>query len=97
MTISNAALIVIVLVCCLSSVSLAAAMFGHYSVPRNPRWSPTIEQQRYMRDVRMRNLDILNAESRTRHPRSLGTDQTMNMDESSSTDLEAQCLAGTKE
>ncbi|KAJ5673435.1 hypothetical protein N7507_002562 [Penicillium longicatenatum] len=94
MALSNAALIVIILVCCLSSVSLAAAMFGHYSIARNPRWSPTIEQQRYMRDLRMRHLDILDAESKTRLPRPLRTGQTTNMHESFATDLEAQSLAG---
>ncbi|KAJ5734888.1 uncharacterized protein N7483_000013 [Penicillium malachiteum] len=71
MALSNSALIVIILVCCLSSVSLAAAMFGHFSIAQTIRWSPTIEQQRYMRDLRMRYLEMLYAESRIRDPRPL--------------------------
>ena len=59
MGLSNSALIVIILVCCLSSVSLAAALFGHCSIAREVRWSPTIEQQRYMRDLRRRRSGIL--------------------------------------
>ncbi|KAJ5724330.1 hypothetical protein N7488_002365 [Penicillium malachiteum] len=96
MALSNAALILIILVCCLSSVSLAAAMFGHFSVAENPRWSPTIEQQRYMRDLRLRYLGILDEESRNRYARPARMDQTMSIIDGSIADLEAQPVAGTE-
>lgn len=71
MALSNAAVIVIVLVCCLSSVSLAAAMFGHYSIARNPQWSLSTDQQRYMRELRLRNLNVLLGEIRSRYQQPL--------------------------
>ncbi|KAJ5764660.1 hypothetical protein N7533_003341 [Penicillium manginii] len=89
MALTNAAVIVIVLVCCLSSVSLAAAMFGHYSIARNPQWSPSIDQQRYMRELRLRNLKALLWESTSR------ADLMINEHEGFTADPEAQSVEAT--
>ncbi|KAJ6007398.1 hypothetical protein N7540_011374 [Penicillium herquei] len=65
--VSNTAIIIIVLVASLGSVSLAAALFG--SIIDNDyvvRMDPSMEQRQYMRDSRLRNLLRLEAESKNR-------------------------------
>lgn len=57
--IPNAAIIFIVLVYSLSSVALAAGKFTFFGSEQNARWSPSIEQQQYMREVRKVNLKLL--------------------------------------
>lgn len=61
---SNSAIIVIVIVACLFSVSLGAALFKYYFPDRsedNYHYAP--EQQKYMRAVRMRNMRGFRRES----------------------------------
>ncbi|KAJ5945514.1 hypothetical protein N7454_002353 [Penicillium verhagenii] len=93
MALSNAALIVIILVCCLSSVSLAAAMFGHYSVTQNPQWSPSNDQKRYMRELRIRSFNALLGHSKTKDQRPLRPGPLLNKHDSFATDPEAQSVA----
>ncbi|KAJ5737770.1 uncharacterized protein N7483_002895 [Penicillium malachiteum] len=65
--VSNTAIIIIVLVASLGSVSLAAAFFG--SIIDNDyvvRMDPSMEQRQYMRDARLRNLLRLEAEFKPR-------------------------------
>lgn len=57
MGLSNSAIIVIVIVACLFTVTLGAALFKHYFPDKsedNYHYPP--EQQKYMRAVRLRNL-----------------------------------------
>jgi hypothetical protein len=69
MGLSNSAIIVIVLVCSLASVSLAAALFGAFVAPQaNYLWSPTSEQHIYMRKVRSRYLRAIMEENGIRYP-----------------------------
>lgn len=65
MTLSDSAIIVIVLVGCLAITALAAAIFHHYN-PREEearRFNTSYEQGQYMRDVRMKNYHHLRQES----------------------------------
>ncbi|KAJ5721363.1 uncharacterized protein N7483_009297 [Penicillium malachiteum] len=48
--VSNTVLIIIVLVCSLSSVSLAAGIFGVVNPDVHMLFSPSIQQKRYMRE-----------------------------------------------
>ncbi|KAJ5638833.1 hypothetical protein N7528_001223 [Penicillium herquei] len=68
--VSNTAIIVIVLVASLGSVSLAAALFGTYIDNEGAaHMDPSVEQRQYMRDLRLRNLELLETESRIRYPK----------------------------
>ncbi|KAJ5715767.1 uncharacterized protein N7483_012948 [Penicillium malachiteum] len=68
--VSNTAIIVIVLVASLGSVSLAAALFGTFiDNEGESHRDPPMAQRQYMREVRMRTLEQLEAESRTRYPK----------------------------
>ena len=69
MGLSDSAIIVIVLVCSLASVSLAAALFGTIVAPQaNHMWSPTPEQQIYMQKLRSRHLRAIMEENGIRFP-----------------------------
>ncbi|KKK16907.1 hypothetical protein P175DRAFT_0553460 [Aspergillus ochraceoroseus IBT 24754] len=61
---SNAAIIVIVIVACLAAVSLGAALSRQYS-PHDDlqRSGYSREQELYMRSVRMKNMGIFRRES----------------------------------
>lgn len=70
MGLSNSAVIVIVLVAALATVSTAAGIFSIVSPAQMTIWSPTTEQQRYMRNVRLRNLKLLLSESGMKYSKS---------------------------
>ncbi|KAJ5579739.1 uncharacterized protein N7459_005724 [Penicillium hispanicum] len=65
MTLSDSAIIVIVLVGCLAITALVAAIFHHYNPRDNEarRFNASYEQGQYMRDVRMKNYHHLRQES----------------------------------
>lgn len=65
MTLSDSAVIVIVLVGCLAITALAAALFRHYNPKEEEgrRFNTSYEQGQYMRDVRMKNYQHLRQES----------------------------------
>ncbi|KAJ6024959.1 hypothetical protein N7540_005756 [Penicillium herquei] len=68
--VSNTAIIVIVLVASLGSVSLAAALFGTFIDNEGvSHRDPSLDQRQYMREVRLRTLELLEAESRIRYPK----------------------------
>ncbi|KAI9931173.1 hypothetical protein ASPWEDRAFT_178646 [Aspergillus wentii DTO 134E9] len=63
---SNSAIIVIVIVCCLAVVCIGAALFRQYSPAEHDTpsaYQPQHDQQHYMRSVRMRNFGFLQGES----------------------------------
>ncbi|KAJ5765388.1 hypothetical protein N7520_004947 [Penicillium odoratum] len=71
MGLSNFALIIIVLVGALASVTLAAAVFGSLTTPRESTlWSPPAEQQQYMRKARDIYRSLLMEENGIRYPNS---------------------------
>lgn len=65
MGLSNSAVIVIVLVCCLAVTCLGAALFRHYNpIGDDSRaFAGNFEQGKYMRTVRLRNFGFLKRES----------------------------------
>ncbi|KAL2822101.1 hypothetical protein BJX63DRAFT_427446 [Aspergillus granulosus] len=72
MGLSNSAIIVIVIVACLASVTLGAALFKQY----NPADGMAVrrfsrEQEMYMRSVRLKNMGYNYRESRTPMPRDI--------------------------
>ncbi|KAL5359063.1 hypothetical protein BJX96DRAFT_174020 [Aspergillus floccosus] len=61
---STSAIIVIVIVACLAVVSLGAALFKQYSPDRSEdRFHYSAEQQRYMRDIRLKTMGHFRRES----------------------------------
>ncbi|PTU23515.1 hypothetical protein P175DRAFT_0176048 [Aspergillus ochraceoroseus IBT 24754] len=64
MTLSSTALIFIVLVAALASVATAAGIFGFLGPTQYAVYSTSLEQQRYMRDLRQRNLHVLLQDAR---------------------------------
>lgn len=61
--VSNSAIIIIVLACALTSVSLAAGIFTVVNPAQDILlWTPSLEQQKYMREVRMRHFRLLRGE-----------------------------------
>lgn len=61
---STPAIIVIVLVGCLATTALGAALFRHYNpADEESRYNASYEQGQYMRQVRMRNYGHLKQES----------------------------------
>ncbi|KAJ5746453.1 hypothetical protein N7520_011635 [Penicillium odoratum] len=63
---SNLAIILIVLVCALTSVSLAAGIFGVVTPSEATLYSPSMQQQRYMRQVRFLHVNLLLQENSLR-------------------------------
>ncbi|KAJ5804725.1 uncharacterized protein N7518_001028 [Penicillium psychrosexuale] len=60
MGLSNAAIIVIVLVACLGATALGASLFKHYKpADGETPWSPGYEQKVYMAEVRARGFENL--------------------------------------
>lgn len=57
--VSNSVLIIIVLACALTSVSLAAGIFTVVNPAQDKLWTPSLEQQKYMREVRTRHFRLL--------------------------------------
>ncbi|CDM34362.1 unnamed protein product [Penicillium roqueforti FM164] len=60
--VSNSAIIVIVLVCALTAVSLAAGIFTVVNPATHMLSAPNPEQQKYMREVRIRQFRQLRRE-----------------------------------
>ncbi|KAL3465051.1 hypothetical protein BJX64DRAFT_285917 [Aspergillus heterothallicus] len=82
MGLSNGAIIVIVIVACLASVTLGAALFKQYNPADSlggQRFSR--EQEMYMRSVRLKNMGFNYRESRTPMPRDV--ESAMTADDSS--------------
>lgn len=63
MGLSHAAIIVIVLLCAISVVAIAAGIFSFLGPNDEGPRGPSMEQQSYMRSVRLRYLDLLLQES----------------------------------
>lgn len=63
MGISNSAIIVVDFVAALASVSIAFGIFSIISPAQIAIWSPTIIQERYMRNLRLRYLKLLPSEN----------------------------------
>lgn len=65
MVLSDSAVIVIVLVCCLAVTALGAALFRHYNPlgDDSDAYNTSAEQSQYMRAVRLRNFGFLKRES----------------------------------
>ncbi|CAI7581521.1 unnamed protein product [Penicillium glandicola] len=60
MGLTNAAIIVIVLVCCLAVTALGASLFKHYKPAETETpYSPGYEQKLYMAEVRARGFESL--------------------------------------
>ena len=60
MGLSNAAIIIIVLVACLGATALGASLFKHYKpADEETPWSPGYEQKVYMAEVRARGFEDL--------------------------------------
>ncbi|KAJ5654406.1 hypothetical protein N7490_001409 [Penicillium lividum] len=63
---SNIAIIVIVLVCALTSVSIAAAIVSVVTPSEATLYSPSMQEQRYMRQVRFLHVNLLLRENSLR-------------------------------
>ncbi|KAL2826953.1 hypothetical protein BJY01DRAFT_229438 [Aspergillus pseudoustus] len=80
MALSNGAIIVIVIVACLASVTLGAALFKQYNPADalgGQRFSR--EQEMYMRSVRLKNMGFNYRESRTAMPMSRDVESAASM------------------
>jgi hypothetical protein len=66
MSIPNAGIIALIILACLSAVAIAAALFGHLSLPSRPVFGFSDDQQKYMRSVRLKRLRALQQDNRFR-------------------------------
>lgn len=64
--VSNSVIIIIVLACALTSVSLAAGIFTVVNPDQEILWTPSLDQQKYMREVRIRHFRLLLGERTVR-------------------------------
>ncbi|KAL6233244.1 hypothetical protein BDW75DRAFT_242208 [Aspergillus navahoensis] len=66
MSIPDAGIIALIILACLSSVAIGAALFGHLSLPSRPVFGFSSDQQKYMRSVRLKRLGALQQDLRVR-------------------------------